>query len=667
MPDHDQAAAILPEKPPLHLRLGLIGRRNLSKAGASLDAAALRAMRLCAGALRQVGGQRGAYHRPGPWHFTAITALAEGADQRLAGLWLQQCDVGADGADDIDIVQRLEVVLPFAPDGYAGTMSAKAAAAMREFCGKADSLLELADRNPTAELDPTDVAEKRFRDQRYAALADIIVRQADIVLALWDGAPNVDLGGTSHLISRALRDGVPVLWLDIETSALRLLLPREQPIGDVLLAAKQAAPLPKNEAVALAAVIQALAPALDPLWQPQGQGQGSATPHQAGKADARAELDRFFNRPETGPARSSASPYSLLLWLTGSLVKQASGEAITRQWLGRWPGLRLECDGVRKRFAEMPQKEAWHWWHFPSEAENAWGHADAAATALGHLYRSSYVTIFVLGALAVLVGLFGVPLKEYKAAAVALELLLLLLAGGIFLHQKRCRVHERFMHLRGMAEAFRPAFMLMPLGLAGRRMRRNAADWPVWLMQAHVAAAGLPRARLDAARLREVAEAMRQHVVENQLGYHRQNAARMHLLDHALERLAQSLVALAVLAALAYLAAYSICGKAMVAPFAGWLTLLLAGMPALAGALAAIRYHGDFERFSNRSERTAAALEYLAAELRQYTEAMATEATHPADPFGTLRDILLALEKVLLKDVRDWNFVYRVRHTPEPA
>ncbi len=667
MNDRGQSALDRLEKPPLHLRLGMVGRRDLSKAGAQLDDVALRGMRLCATALWQHGQQVGSFHRPGPWVFAGITALAEGADQRLAKLWLD-LDWTGEGVE-----RRLEVVLPFSRAGYAHTMSGDAAAEMRQLCSRATQLLELADRDPSPEFEPKDAAEKRFRDQRYAALADIIVRQADIVLALWDGAPNVDLGGTPHLISRALRDGVPVLWVDIQSTTMRLLLPKDEPIGDVLLEAMTVEPLPADDELAQEALYKALAPALNPLWQSRknvvdGTHSPQAAPggHQ-GKGIVSAELEAFFGKPEIGPGKSRAAAYNLLLWVTGSWIIVKPNEKVRRQWLKHCPSLAVDCDHVRRSLSDIKQQAGNTWWHFPSEAQAAWGHADALATLLGHRYRSDYVAIFLLGAFAVVVGLLGVPLKEWKWLSVALELVILAIAAVLFYSEKRKRVHDRFMHARGMAEAFRPCFMLWPLGLVGRRIRRTASDWPIWAVQAHVSAAGIAPAVLDAKQLAMLASAMRAHIVGSQINYHTQNAARMHLLDHALERLAQWLVGVAVLSAIVYLFAYYTYGKFIVEPFAGWLTVLLAGIPALAGALATIRYHGDFERFASRSTRTVQALRCIEQELARYEQRAVASEPDVADPFGSLRDILLALESVLLEDLRDWDFVYRVRHTPEPA
>jgi len=64
----------------------------------------------------------------------------------------------------------------------------------------------------------------------YLAAGEIILDRADVLIALWNGAPPKGAGGTGDVAARALGMGRPVLWIPVEARRPpRLILPQRAP------------------------------------------------------------------------------------------------------------------------------------------------------------------------------------------------------------------------------------------------------------------------------------------------------------------------------------------------------------------------------------------------------------------------------------------------------
>jgi hypothetical protein len=58
----------------------------------------------------------------------------------------------------------------------------------------------------------------------------MLVEQADVLVAVWDGKPAAGRGGTPDVIADALTRGLPVLWIDATRQGLPRLLPAKADI-----------------------------------------------------------------------------------------------------------------------------------------------------------------------------------------------------------------------------------------------------------------------------------------------------------------------------------------------------------------------------------------------------------------------------------------------------
>lgn len=153
------------------------------------------------------------------------SALAEGADRQLARLAL------ARGC-------TLHALLPFARADYLADFGG--AASLREFeqlLGRAARCTELPGRRaaPVA---------------AYHALVPALLDGADLLCAVWDGAPAQGPGGTAEVVAEACRRGLPVVHLSACSAAPAALLladglPDGRPCDGAALRAALAERLPR--------------------------------------------------------------------------------------------------------------------------------------------------------------------------------------------------------------------------------------------------------------------------------------------------------------------------------------------------------------------------------------------------------------------------------------
>lgn len=131
-----------------------------------------------------------------------VSALAEGTD-RIA----------------VDAAPRhwpLHALLPMPRDVYRadflgeGQASSASAEAFEAYLRRAESVTEL----PMAAPAERDFADPEVRIPQYAALGHALVRQVDLLVAVWDGRPASGPGGTAAVVAEAVGRGLPVLWLD---------------------------------------------------------------------------------------------------------------------------------------------------------------------------------------------------------------------------------------------------------------------------------------------------------------------------------------------------------------------------------------------------------------------------------------------------------------------
>ncbi|MBV7259398.1 hypothetical protein [Erythrobacter crassostreae] len=605
---------------------------------------------------------------PQPPALRLLTLLADGTDHLAAELALAKAweltvplPFGralntAINADPDTAADPRAILAGRAPDDAP---TGKRAAAIEALLDKA-TVFELAERDAIvadhflATLDnPSDPkALSTFlhhTSDRTLQAGRILIEQSDILIAVWDGVSTTNIGGTGHTAIAALSAGVPVIWIDPASpdewrivytpDALALKPPPTAASRDAQLRALV------GDSVGLAAPDEDSPHAgLAALGKEAWRGRSSASSHAYRRVEALFGHSKW--REKFGSIRQTFE--------APDEVATGSGQPLLDS-LDALPGgdERITCaigEDVLSRFA--------------------W--TNAIASRLSDLFRSGMVLNFTLGPLAILVGLLYIPTAgpEYKWIFAALELLLLLVIVVNTLSGQRARLHARWLETRRLAEYLRHAPGLLALGVArpvGGRPQSVRGSWPEWYARQVARGVGLPNVKVDGAYLRASARLLLDHAIQPQLEYHQGKSARLHRAHHAIETLAERLFALAVIMVTLYLVLFGLSTLGVIAPelvttLAKWFTVSAVALPTIAGALAAIGYFGDFDRFADISEMTARRLEAL-----QERTVMYLEQSDDALGYAPLAQLARQTDETTFAEIQAWQAVFNNKRTTVPA
>ncbi len=611
--------------------------------------------------------------------FTAIAAAAGPARVRLHSLLADGTDqLAADGA----LARGWELVAPL-PFGRAlnqainahpaspadarllldgkparGAKTALRAGAIAALEARA-RLFELGDADAAiaalylAMVDaPTDVAAA----QRYASAASrrvalagrVMIEQSDLMIAVWDGASRDAVGGTGHTLASALVAGVTVVLIDCcNPEGWRLITDLE-----ALDQVAEPPPEPNARASALAATIAA---ALHPA--DQGAEAALALAPSAWRATSNP-LFHGYRRVETlfgGGGR----PWRSLRMVHEPPQDIASGSgAPMLQALTSLPG----ADPAWPRAVGQAVLQRFAW-------------ADGISTRFSDLYRGGMVANFLASGAAVLAGLAYLPTAgpEWKHVFAAVEFLLL---GTIVLTTwlaTRYHWHDHWFETRRAAEYLRHAPFLMALGVvrpAGRWPKGGhgeRAAWPEYHARHALREAGLPPVRVGQSWLRAVLDGLLIPHLASQRDYHRIKARRLDTVHHRLDRVSTTSFQLAVVAVALWLLFWA-GGILGVFPVlwaektAKLFTFLGVMFPTIGGAVAGIRYFGDFDRFAAISRISA---EKLDAVHRRATLLRAAPVS--ALDYGALSDLAHAADDVVVSEIESWQAVFAGKHFTVPV
>jgi hypothetical protein len=131
--------------------------------------------------------------------FSVVSSLAEGADRVVARAVLDYPDA------------RLEAVLPMAVEDYMEDFATEAS--RKEFAVLLSQCSEpvlLRTRSIREERNDAR-GQAELRRDAYAQAGRYIVDHCDVLVAVWDGEPSRDRGGTGEIVEYAIQQKHPVL------------------------------------------------------------------------------------------------------------------------------------------------------------------------------------------------------------------------------------------------------------------------------------------------------------------------------------------------------------------------------------------------------------------------------------------------------------------------
>jgi len=629
----DSSLSQHPPKPRLTLRVGVTGHRPHKLAGALATRIRTQLPEVFAAieqAASTILANSASLYADEPAAFRLVSGFAEGADQ----IAVATCPAG----------WQIEAILPFPRDDYQRDFAASAAGDGRDV--RDEFRQSLAKAAVVTELP----APSGPRDQGYADAGGFMLRQIDILIAVWDGKP-AKAAGTGAVVREAAAGGIPVIWLSTETDAPPRLIARAPTAGDA-----EAAAFEWND-TALTAV---LAPDL-------------AAPERSPAYDsARAGLERYL--AERWRRRNWFSAYDALRRVARGLMPrlwllQPSFDERCRDWDSFLASAPAAANLREHIGAVLVPRHAW---------------ADTLAVHYSHLYRGAYVLCYFLSALAVFIALGTVfihddpqtPVREVlgtKAVFVTGELIVIGIIILIVWRGLNRRWHERWLNYRALAEMLRHGRFLAYAGEFGRTQTNAAGDrdtpWMLWYVRATMREIGLPAALLDSGYQQTLLSATFKDEIDGpqgQLSYNRHNIERAHEVDHFLHRLGIGCFVLTSMVLIIFLALFELDRMTATAPIEAFLymakpflTFLSAGLPALGAAVAGIRIHGDFEATAKRSART---LDQLAELSGDYSRTARGRAS-----LDDTADLLIATARVLSEDIAAWQDLYGRKRLSLPA
>ena len=547
-------------------------------------------------AIRVFDGSRDCFADQEP-RFRLISPLADGADQAAA-------------AAALEVGWELQAILPFDRARYRASLSDDTSrAAFDRMLNAASMILELPG-DGDGEVDD------------YVMAGRATISHSDIVMAVWDGRPARGRGGTGDVAAQAIASGTGLIHVPPDLSGeCRLVWSAFDP--NVLTVTDGVSVSRPCDCAHLETLMRAL------LLPPEDP-------------DERAFLHQFCN--ERSRSIRARIEYPLLLNAFGVRrirVSDIAASHCERQIEEEWRQYRSGCPDAHRIAAPIDLLQLAYAW------------ADQLATHFAQTYRSGHIFGFVLGGVAVCLGLsaFMAPqLKIYFAIAeiiVTIAIILNALVGN------RNAWHRRWLDYRQLAERLRPMRSLKTLGIAspdppGTRTNPVPRRWIEWYAIALWRAMGAPGGTIDKGCARRLAVAIADHEVEPQVRYHRRNAGLIDALDNRLEWVGTGLFAATLVVAGANLFGI-LTGARFVEIYGDWFNLVEAGFPALGTAIFGIRFQADFGGDALRSMTTAQTLERIDSELRKDID------------LCRAADLTEQAARIMLSDLDEWRLVNQQR------
>jgi hypothetical protein len=526
-----------------------------------------------------------------------VSPIADGADQIAAELALE-------------LGWELQVVLPFTHDTYRASLSGDGSRERFDtLLGKATCLLELPG-------DPDDALDA------YIMTGRATVSHCDVLIAVWDGKPPRGRGGTGEVVQLALTRGTAIIHVHLDPRRdTRILWAAFDPtVVTVADDPGVARPLGPDDVDALLTGL---------LMPPADQQEQDFL-----KGFTRERLRHFRARIE----------YPLLLAATG--VKQFKPQNYTDRYYAaqireEWQRYRASCADANNILAPIDLlEEAYSW-------------ADRLATHFAQTYRSGHIFNFVLGGVAVCLGLSAFMAPRLKFEEAVLEMLITIAIILNALIGTKQQWHRRWLDYRQLAERLRPMRTLKLLGIASPDPPGTATNpipkrWIEWYAGGIWRAMGCPSGKIDRDCASRLAQAIADHEVEPQVSYHERHAEQIEKLDHRLEQVGMTLFVGTLIASIATIIDYAL-DLPFVNTYGNWFTLISAGFPALGTAVFGIRFQADFGGDAVRSMATSNTLRQIDGELRKNVS------------LSRAADLAEQAGRIMLSDLDEWQLVNQQR------
>jgi len=537
-----------------------------------------------------------------------ISPLAEGADRIVAEEALKL----KARAEQLKLKMELQCPLPFPRDEYTNDFSEES---------KEDFYRLLSEANAVFELDGPTQAEQRH--EAYQMVGRTVLRQCDLLIAIWDQKRPSGLGGTGEITQEAANLGIPIIWIHPRLEYPPSLWEPSQRIGD---------PGTRKD-------LSLLRKRMKTLFEFPRHAIEVASANQFFK-EKQAEINfGFFYR--------AFCKLWVWHWPRPKLFIKNFLSTAYEDWDTTWQILSLTEQREHTRGEFTKPLETGYLEPF------AW--ADGLADLYANRYRSSFVATYLAGALAIFFAYLGSrPCSPHLYSWIELGLIIAIIVLTWWGRKKRW--HHRWMDYRALAEDLRQLQFLTLLGRTPSSVKipthlgpsDPSNKWFNWYFRALSRKMGLIQAQINSSYLDSYRQVL-EDWIQSQRDYHHRSCEHHEKLHHHLLSTAHFLFFITLGFCLLHIFEHRLVEL--------W-TLGTIVFPAFGGALGAILHVGESERTALRSRPLRDHLEMLACKLRCAGESATSQ---------DLGRIAQNLSDVALAELVDWRFVFLEKDLELPA
>ncbi len=534
----------------------------------------------------------------------SLSPLAEGSDRLLAKLAIEQGFA-------------LTCPLPFARSEYEKDFqSDESKNEFRTFLTLAEpSVLEL------------DGGRGEAQDRSYEAVGRYVVRNCDILVAIWDGKPGKGLGGTADVVRFAVNHGPPIWWIHSDNETDPSWLADGQDLR------KPARQLAECQLALRSYLVRLLVP-------PAAVDSPAIT-----WFECAAKLMRRAGPRPFSFYRGSSTKADLWIWRVHGWLTQAMA--------GMVPASRPPPQASTDRAAGF--------WFSNYQPADAW------ADQYARRYRSTYVWIFGLATIAVIFASIALVIPSavsIKLTVTGIEFVALALIAAMVFANERHRWHRLFLEHRLLAELCRKQQMLALFGwsLQGPSVTEKSipfqtgatpeqGKWVGWLFGTLQRAAPLPEGKFDSIRVGQSRDRVLRDLIEDQLTYHRIRAIQSQRASERLGKLGEwFFIAVLALVAIKLVAVASHAHHDLILA----LGLAAAILPALSAGCVGIRSYAELPILADQSRRMQLEMEAAKDRIQQIEigEPLASQ---------VLGSEIYGVATLMLRDIQGWMQLFRAK------
>lgn len=472
-----------------------------------------------------------------------------------------------------------------------------------------------------------DYTEGDKRNRGYLEVGRFVVRNSDLLIAVWDGKDPAGVGGTGEIVAYARDHGLPVLHVNA-------CKPRE-----VSLVSEETRTQP-NHPEEISAIVGRTVRTI--LWPGLN-------------AEALSAAHQYFVEEQIRETVKQRDFYYAGRFDAALALLVPAARYVFRAVLALG-GHPTSEEAAPIKAPPMPTTATYLFDHFQR--------ADCLATAYSDVHRSVFVLIYALGALSLAAGFASIAFHNTPAGfwLVLLELGLLGLLLGLYMSDRHFwRWRERWLDYRLLAELLREADLL---ALVGRGLDHRAvadheedlalrARWVPQTYRAIVRSAGIIGARYDKIHLEGVQQFAAHGRLADQIRYHDKNAQRTKNLNDVLRGVSSAAFVLTLILIVTKLfLSHSEAGEI------GWseiLAVVAGACTALTYAVFGVRNQAELEIVGRRSER-------MKTRLKRHHRAIMDIGGSGLTSARLGRALMHAAE-TMRHDVADWTGIFEMKET----